>query len=154
MILISIHLSKYHKGSIARLITTLRSVDQLHLTLMDQIGIIRLAAVTRAGLGAGGDDSQDDTEQEEEEEADVSKKIEKVCTAVDRSSQEKFPFLEHPGTVLYLKRQIQQESPATISYLAIEKPSLASPKSLFLLSRMVSDHKLKSYREAFNSVLY
>ena len=151
MILISIHLSKYHKGSIARLITTLRSVDQLDLTLMDQIRIIRLAAATRAGMGAGGDDSQDDKEEEDE---DVSKQMEKVCDAVDKSSQEKFPFLEHPGTVLYLKRQIQQESPATTSYIAIEKPSLASPKSLFLLSRMVSDHKLKSYREAFNSVKY
>ena len=61
---------------------------------MDQIRVIRRAAASR-----------DRDHDEEEEEEEVSKLMEKVITAIDSSRQEEFPFLQHPGTVIYLKRQ-------------------------------------------------
>ena len=116
----------------------MRAVDELNLSLMDQIRIIRRAAASR---------ERDHEDGEEEEEEEVSKLIEKVITAVDSSRQEKFPFLQHPGTVIYLKRQ-------TSKYCAIADDSLTRPTRLFLLSDMIRDHKWRSYEEALSSVLY
>jgi len=122
-------------GSIARLVTSLRAVDELHLSLMDQIRVIRRAAASR-----------DCDHDEEEEEEEVSKLMEKVITAIDSSRQEEFPFLQHPGTVIYLKRQ-------TSKYIAISDDTLTRPTRLFLLSDMISDHKRNSYENALGSVL-
>ena len=102
---------------------------------MDQIRVIRRAAASR-----------DRDHDEEEEEEEVSKLMEKVITAIDSSRQEEFPFLQHPGTVIYLKRQ-------TSKYIAISDDTLTRPTRLFLLSDMISDHKRNSYETALGSVL-
>lgn len=127
-------------GSIARLVTSLRAVDELHLSLMDQIRVVRRAAESR-------DRGHDEEEHEQEEEEEVSKLMEKVITAIDSSRQEKFPFLQHPGNVIYLKRQ-------TSKYIAISDDTLTRPTRLFLLSDMIRDHKRNSYEDALGSVLY
>ena len=103
---------------------------------MDQIRVIRRAAASR----------DRDHDEEEEEEEEVSKLMEKVITAIDSSRQEEFPFLQHPGTVIYLKRQ-------TSKYIAISDDTLTRPTRLFLLSDMISDHKRNSYENALGSVL-
>ena len=107
---------------------------------MDQIRVVRRAAESR-------DRGHDEEEHEQEEEEEVSKLMEKVITAIDSSRQEKFPFLQHPGNVIYLKRQ-------TSKYIAISDDTLTRPTRLFLLSDMIRDHKRNSYEDALGSVLY
>ena len=151
MILIhfSIHLSKYHKGTIARLITSLRAVDDLQLSLKEKIRMIRrAAAITRGDI--------QEKEKKEVTTGELSNLMEKVIKAVDSSTQDKFPYLQHPGTVIYLKKQINKTPGSPEDYIVIcgEDESLTQPRRLRFFSGMLRDHSWRSYEEAFNCVSY
>ena len=139
-------------GTLTRLLTSLRAVDEINLSLQQQIQLIRHRAV--ATKHDDDDDVTDDDEDREEEE-EVTSLMKKVMTAVAEAIQDTFPFLQHPGRVIYLKkkkRSLAGGDGVNDSYVAINEDSLVSPHNLYLLRNMVNDHKRVSYERALELV--
>merc|ERR1719270_2706478 len=92
------------KGTIIKwLLTSLRAVDEINLSLQQQIQLIRHRAV--ATKHDDDDDVTDDDEDKEEEE-EVTSLMKKVMTAVAEAIQDTFPFLQHPGRVTSLMKKV------------------------------------------------
>ena len=126
----------------------MRAVDEINLSLQQQIQLIRHRAVATKH----DDDVTDDDEDREEE---VTSLMKKVMTAVAEAIQDTFPFLQHPGRVIYLKkkkRSLAGGDGVNDSYVAINEDSLVSPHNLYLLRNMVNDHKRVSYERALEFV--
>ena len=86
-------------GSLTRLLTSMRAVDNLELSVTDQVNIL----------------------MDKNEEL-----FAKVVEAIEQSKQDQFPFLQHPGKIFYLKKEkgdqpayvvIQEESEVFTSRL-------------------------------------
>merc|ERR1719291_1446645 len=105
-------------GSLARLMASLRAVDQLGLTTSE--------AVSALALG---------NQQGKEVRA-------KVAAALEKVEQETFPYLQHPGTILYLEPEGEE------GCLAVRQPSERFTKQLLVVDRMIADHRKESYQDA------
>ena len=105
-------------GSLARLVASLRAIDQLGLTTSE--------AVSALALG---------NQQGKEVRA-------KVAAALEEVEQDTFPYLQHPGTILYLEPEGEE------GCLAVHQPSERFTKQLLVVDRMIADHRKESYQEA------
>ena len=65
-------------GSLTRLLTSMRAVDNLALSVTDQVNIL----------------------MDKEEEL-----LAKTVEAIEQAKQDQFPFLQHPGKIFYLKKE-------------------------------------------------
>ena len=110
-------------GSLTRLLISMRAVDNLAMTVTQQINMLR-----------------DNTDEVTEE------LLAKVVEAVKRSKQDKFPFLQHPGKIFYLKKE-QGDAPG---YVVLQEESKVFTNRLYILEGMVNDHRGLSYEEALN----
>jgi len=140
-------------GSITRLLKSLRAVDKINLTLRQQFQILRHTVSSKLN-------SEDDNyvmindEKEDKENGDISEVFGKVVESVDKAAQDKFPYLQHPGRVIYLKKQTVAESEVgdNEKYVALAEESFVTPNRLFLLNNMIMDHRRPSYRRALQDL--
>lgn len=97
---------------------------------------------------------QDDDKDQEESDKEVSELMEKLVRAVNVARQDRFPYLQHPGKIIYLKEKRQEGCGDTDddSHVALAQDSLRVPHRLLLLSHMVSDHRRPGYRQALLSL--
>ena len=102
-------------GSLAGLVASLRAVDSLQLSLSEMV---------EALSSEGGEVRA------------------RVAAALKDVRQDTFPFLQHPGTILYLEPGEGEE------YLAFPQPSERLTGQLLLVPKMVADHRKDSYEEA------
>ena len=115
--------------------TSLRAVDEMNLGLWQQLQLVRGTA-----------------------EEDLVARVEAAVTeAVDRHRdlhRDRFPYLHHPGTLVYLKRCAEREGGRCVA-LGEEsvRGELGTPRHLFLLADMVTDHTRLSYKHALESLL-
>ena len=116
-------------GTLTRLLTSLRAVDEINLSLQQQIQLIRHRAVATKH-----DDDVTDNDEDTEEEQEVTSLMNKVMTAVAEAVQDKFPFLQHPGRVIYLKKMKRSGDDGdgvNDGYVALREDSLVSPHNLY-----------------------
>ena len=111
-------------ASVARLLASIRAVDNLSLTLSQQFAIL--------------------AERKEEE---VERNFAKVIQAVAEARQEKFPFLQHPGKIFYLK----QESADAKEQIVFQQESQTFSGAILLLDNMITDHLQPRYQEALDN---
>ena len=109
--------------------TSLRAVDEMKLSFRQQLQLVRGAA------------------EEDEEAAGLVARVE---AAVREAAQDRFPYLQHPGTLVYLKREGGR---CVALGEASVRGELGTPRHLFLLADMVSDHTRLSYKHALESLL-
>ena len=103
---------------------------------------------------------QDDDNDNDQVEGDkgVSELIDKLARAVNVATQDKFPYLQHPGKIIYLKKKREDTQKADGSgdvddrHVALAQDSLRVPHQLLLLGHMVSDHRRPGYRQALLSL--
>ena len=103
---------------------------------------------------------QDDANDKDREESDkeVSELMEKLARAVSVARQDKFPYLQHPGKIIYLKKKREDTQKADGSgdvddrHVALAQDSLRVPHQLLLLGHMVTDHRRPGYRQALLSL--
>jgi len=103
-------------GSLARLVASLRAVDGLGISLGDALSALALGekgAEVRARVGA----------------------------ALASVQQEAFPYLQHPGTILYLEPRGEER------YAAVPQDSERFTE-LLMVDDMLTDHRKDSYQEA------
>ena len=113
--------------------TSLRAVDEMKLSFRQQLQLVRGAA------------------EEDEEAAGLVARVE---AAVREAAQDRFPYLQHPGTLVYLKRCAEGEGGRCVALgEASVRGELGTPRHLFLLADMVSDHTRLSYKHALESLL-
>lgn len=125
---------KYFLGTITRLLKSLRAIDELNLSLRQQIQLIRHERVDIDG---------------EDEEEEVTKLMDQVITVVNNAPQHQFPYLQHPGHVIYFKKETETKD---TKYVAIHEDSLAHPDRLYLLRNMLVDHKRTGYKLALDNL--
>ena len=106
--------------------TSLRAVDEMNLSFWQQLQLVRGTA-------------------EEDEVA-------RVVAAVREAAQDRFPYLQHPGTLVYLKREGEGGRCVALGE-ASGRGELGTPRHLFLLADMVTDHTRLSYKHALESLL-
>ena len=124
---------KEFPGTITRLLKSLRAIDELNLSLRQQIQLIRHE---RADIDGG------------EDEKEVTKLMDQVIGVVHNASQHQFPYLQHPGHVIYFKNTSEQD----LKYVALHEDSLAFPDRLYLLRNMLVDHKRAGYNHALDNL--
>lgn len=101
-------------------------------------------------------DDQDDDNLKDQEKSDkeVSELMDKLVRAVNVARQDKFPYLQHPGKIIYLKKKREDSQKADgsgdvdDSHVALSQDGLRVPHRLLLLGDMVSDHRRPGYRHA------
>jgi hypothetical protein len=120
-------------ANMAKLMAMLRSIDQVPMTVQDHLKIL-------AGL----------------EEPEVLENLSKIQAALDNVVQDQFPALDHPGTIFYLKRDLEQQadpgSEGKPIFRICQTPSKFFSESLLLFENMVLDHLQPYYEEAFANV--
>ena len=110
--------------------TSLRAVDEMNLSFRQQLQLVRGAA-------------------EDEEAAGLVARVE---AAVTEAAQDRFPYLQHPGTLVYLKRAGEGGRCVALGEASV-RGELGTPRHLFLLADMVTDHTRLSYKHALDSLL-
>ena len=96
---------------------------------------------------------QDADKDQEESDKEVSDLMEKLVRAVNVARQDRFPYLQHPGKIIYLKKKrLEASGDVEDSHVALAEDSLQVPHRLLLLSHMVSDHRRPGYRQALLSL--
>ena len=114
-------------GTLTGLLGRLRVVDELNLSWKQQINVIR----------------------HEEDQNIVDEDMKKVMNAVnDYQEQKKFPFLQHPGRVLFLKSNSLGKDEKILLQDHENQDSLSHPTILYLLRKMLVDHTGASYQAA------
>ena len=111
--------------------TSLRAVDEMNLSFRQQLQLVRGAA------------------EEDEEAAGLVARVE---AAVREAAQDRFPYLQHPGTLVYLKREDEGGRCVALGEASV-RGELGTPRHLFLLADMVTDHTRLSYKHALESLL-
>ena len=111
--------------------TSLRAVDEMNLSFRQQLQLVRGAA------------------EEDEEAAGLVARVE---AAVGEAAQDRFPYLQHPGTLVYLKREGEGGRCVALGEESV-RGELGTPRHLFLHLDMVTDHKHTSYESALSSLL-
>ena len=117
---------------------SLRAIDELNLSLRQQIQLIRHERVDI-------DDEDVDGGGNKEE---VTKLMDQVIAVVNNTPQHQFLYLQHPGRVIYFKNTSEQDT----KYVARHEDSLAFPDRLYLLRNMLVDHKRTGYNHALNNL--
>ena len=111
-------------GSIARLLVSMRAVDNLGLTLTEQLSIL-----------AGRSDDEN-----------VQKNTSRLVEAVMAARQDKFPILEHPGTIFHARKGDKD------SQVLYRSQSRQFTEVLLLLDDMVLDHLHTSYEQTLDNI--
>ena len=116
-------------ASVARLLAMVRAVDELGLTVGEQLKVLT----------------------EREEAADI---MENVKTAVIEAKQDQFPLLEHPGNVFHIMKSSDEEDlnddgEKQLIYLS---KSRIFTESILLLENMIDDHLHGSYEKVLKVV--
>ena len=149
-------------GSLTRFLASLRAIDELNLSFSQQLQII-INASDPENLNTDGteDEDQDGEKDQIETESDLelSELMDKVVKAVNVARQDTYPYLQHPGKIIYLKKTEaksqeaeESEDVGDSSHVALAQDSLRVPQSLPLLARMVTDHRDNTYRLAIRSL--
>jgi len=113
-------------GSIARLLVSMRAVDNLGLTLTEQLSIL---------AGRSGDEN-------------VQKNSSRLVEAVRSARQDKFPILEHPGTIFHARKEAGDKE----SQILYRSHSRQTTEVLLLLDDMVLDHLHTSYQVTLENI--
>ena len=112
-------------GSVAKLLATLREIDDLELTLDQQLGIILW--------------------RQDDETVSNRTRVQQATRGVDQTS---FHFLFHPGRVL---RSVSTGIEVRIFNMS-EEDTKNMAQNLEIYETMVSDHIHTTYRENFNKI--
>jgi len=115
-------------ASVARLLAMVRAVDELGLTVGEQLKVLT----------------------EREEAADL---MERVKTAVIDAKQDQFPPLEHPGTVFHIMKSEDEElnSDGEKQLIYLSKSRIFT-ESILLLENMIVDHLHGNYEKVLKIV--
>ena len=117
-------------GSVAQLLRVLREIDGLSLSLDQQLAVIMWRR----------------DEETEENRA-------KVRDIVSSVSQDRFPFLYHPGSVFWLRSGASPGSGSSVTVRGVTaEEAEATAESLGVSETMVSDHIHTAYRDNFRKV--
>ena len=136
------------------MLSSLRAVDDVNLSLRQQMRII-MEGDPRNRNTEGSDQDNDSDKDREESDKEVSELMEKLARAVSVARQDKFPYLQHPGKIIYLKKRRQEaggSGDVDDSHVALTQDSLRVPHQLLLLGHMVTDHRRPGYRQALLSL--
>lgn len=99
-----------------------------------------------------------DMDQVHSEADQVSELMNRVVKAVNVARQDNFPYLQHPGKIIYLKKRGEEETKGDDDddvgdrHVALTDESLRVPQHLPLLASMVTDHCDHKYRLAVRSL--
>ena len=117
-------------GSVAQLLRVLRELDGLGLSLDQQLAVIMWRR---------------------DEDTEVNRV--RVSGIVNTVSQDRFPFLYHPGSVFWLRSSVSPGARARVTVSSVTKEEAElSAESLGISETMVSDHIHTAYRENFGRV--
>ena len=136
------------------MLSSLRAVDDVNLSLRQQMRII-MEGDPRNRNTEGSDQDDDSDKDREESDKEVSELMEKLARAVSVARQDKFPYLQHPGKIIFLKKRRQEadgSGDVGDSLVALAQDSLRVPHQLLLLGHMVSDHRRPGYTQALLSL--
>ena len=109
-------------ASVARLLAAVRAVDDLGLSLTEQLAILT--------------DRCEDTD-----------KIEKINEVVAKVHQDRFPDLDHPGTVYHIQKSDENQKPVIL----LSKSKIFT-QSILLLENMILDHLHTSYENVLHNI--
>ena len=132
-------------------------MDDVNLSLRQQMRIIMDGNPRNRNTEARAQDDDNDKDHEEGDKG-VSELIDKLARAVNVATQDKFPYLQHPGKIIYLKKKREDTQKADgggdvdDSYVALAGDCLRVPHRLLLLGNMVTDHRRPGYRHALLSL--
>ena len=97
-----------------------------------------------------------DMDQIQSEDDQVSELMDRVVKAVNVARQDNFPYLQHPGKIIYLKKRGEDEAGGDDDvggrHVALTDESLRVPQHLPLLASMITDHRDHKYRLAVRSL--
>ena len=99
-----------------------------------------------------------DMDQVHSEADQVSELMNRVVKAVNVARQDNFPYLQHPGKIIYLKKRGEEEAKGDDDddvgdrHVALTDESLRVPQHLPVLASMVTDHRDHKYRLAVRSL--
>ena len=148
-------------GSLTRFLASLRAIDELNLSFSQQLQIIINARPENLTTDETEDEDQEGEKDQIETESDLelSELMDKVVKAANVARQDTYPYLQHPGKIIYLKKTEaksqeaeESEDVGDSSHVALAQDSLRVPQSLPLLARMVTDHRDNTYRLAIRSL--
>ena len=98
----------------------------------------------------------DEKDQIQPEDDPVSELMDRVVKAVNVARQDNFPYLQHPGKIIYLKKRGEEEARGDDDvgdrHVALTEDSLRVPQHLPLLASMLTDHRDHKYRLAVRSL--
>ena len=149
-------------GSLTRFLASLRAIDELNLSFSQQLQIIMGWDQENLNTDETEDEDQEGEKDQIETESELEQSeslMEKVVKAVNVARQDTYPYLQHPGKIIYLKKTEEKSQEAEesedvgdSSHVALAQDSLRVPQSLPLLARMVTDHRDNTYRLAIRSL--
>ena len=115
-------------ASVARLLAMVRAVDELGLSVGEQLKLL--------------------AEREETENL-----MESVKTAVIEAKQDQFPSLEHPGTVFHIMKSSEEDSDKDgEKHLIYLSKSRIFTESILLLENMIADHLHGAYEKVLKII--
>ena len=122
-------------GSLAVLVVVLRAVDSLPYSNYEIFQILTNAS-----------------------DEEILEKVSKLEKAVKDIHQDRFPFLDHPGTINYLYRAEDMADKDSLScdlngYIVVREEGEWFSKQILLLERMVLDHLQMYYSEALDKAI-
>lgn len=116
-------------ANMAKLMAMMRAVDSLEMSPLQHLQML-------AGV----------------KEPEVEANMNKVLEAIDEAQQDRFPFLDHPGKIFYLRKRDDQQSKET-HFSLYNKQSDFFSRKLLLFENMILDHLQPYYEEAFAKVV-
>ena len=139
------------------MLTSLRAVDDVNLGLRQEMRIIMEGDAGNRNSAETTDSDQDDDKGKDrtEDDKEVSELMDRVVRAVSVAKQDKFPYLQHPGRIVYLKKRrgdSRGDGDVGEGYVALGQDGLRVPHTLYLLGNMITDHKSPGYRHALLSL--
>ena len=129
-------------------LSSLRALDEINLSFTQQLQIIMNGILSPSNTTETTDGEKDQIEAESGQE----NLMDRVVKAVNVARQDTFPYLQHPGKIIYLKQKVTDSQEGDGSHVALALDSLRAPQSLPLLARMLTDHRDNTYRLAVQSV--
>ena len=91
------------------------------------------------------EDKENKDQVQPEEDDPVSELMDRVVKAVNVARQDNFPYLQHPGKIIYLKKRGEEEGRGDDNvgdrHVALTEDSLRVPQHLPLLASMLTDHR-------------
>ena len=129
----------------AWLLAALRAVDNINLTVYDQLSIV-FQNITTEKLSIM---------QPAHTVKENLKKVLLAIQGIDGQYQEKFKYLSHPSSVVYYLKPIYDNTGATISSVSlVRKNAKYFSHILLMFSKMIADHFQWSYEAALDKVVH